>query len=118
MCIHDKRARFLLRRPQTRCGCWRHRGGGSGYSGVDGAHLAGHRELSFHLSYSFVDDGHFLIIFPVDFQFLMDLIRCCLVFGCKRIVIILSYSSNMAADGIGGEASGAIARRRQATLLV
>ena len=38
VCVRDTRARFLLRRPQTRCGCWGHRG--SGYSGVDVARLA------------------------------------------------------------------------------
>ena len=49
VCVRDTRARFLLRRPQTRCGCWGHCG--SGYSGVAVARLAVHRELSFHFCF-------------------------------------------------------------------
>ena len=49
VCVRDKRAPFLLRRPQTRCGCWVHRG--SGYSGVDVARLAVGRELSVHFRF-------------------------------------------------------------------
>ena len=36
---------------------------------------------------SFADDGHFLIIVPDDFRFLLDLIRCRLKFELKQIII-------------------------------
>ena len=49
---------------------------GSGFSGVDVARLAFRRELSFHFRFSFADDCHFLIIVPIDFRFLPDLIHC------------------------------------------
>ena len=61
-------------------------------------------------AFSLADDSHFLSIVP--------LIRCHPTFEFKPIIIILSCSSNMVAEGIGGQASGAIARRRQVTLLV
>ena len=69
-------------------------------------------------AFSFVDDRHFLIIVLIDFRFIRDLIRCRLTFEFKPIVIILSCSSNMVAEGIGSQASGVVARRRRATLLV
>ena len=65
-----------------------------------------------------MDNRHFLIIVPVDFRVLPDLIRCRLMFEIEPIIIILSCSSNMVAEGIGGQASGTVARRRRATLLV
>ena len=49
VCVRDTRARFLLRRPQTRCGGWGHQG--SGYSGVDSSRLAVGRELSVHFRF-------------------------------------------------------------------
>ena len=49
-------------------------------------------------AFSFADDGHFLIIIPLDFRFLPDLIRCCLTFEFKLIITILDCSSN---KGIG-----------------
>ena len=60
--------------------------------------------------FSMADKRHFLIISP--------LIRCRPTFKIKLMIIILSCSSNKVAEGIGGQASGAVARRRQATLLV
>ena len=69
-------------------------------------------------AYSFADDGHFLIIVPIGFRFLLDLIRCPPTFEFKPIIIILNRSHNVVAVGIGGQASGAVARRRRATLLV
>ena len=69
-------------------------------------------------AFSFTDDCHFLIIVTIDFQFLLDLIRCCPTLEFKPIIIILSCSSNMVAEGIRGQVSGAVAHRRQATLLV
>ena len=69
-------------------------------------------------AFSFADGGHFLIIIPIDFQLLLDLIRCRPTFEFKPIFIILNGSSNVVAEGIGGQASGAVARRRRATLLV
>ena len=58
-------------------------------------------------AFSFADAGHFLIIVLIDFQFIRDLIRC-------RFIIILSCSSNMVAEGIGGKVSGAVACWRRA----
>ena len=69
-------------------------------------------------AFSFVDNRHFLIIVSVDFQFLRDLICWHPTFEFKLIMIILSCSSNMVAEGIGGQASGAVACQRRATLLV
>ena len=46
-------------------------------------------------AFSFVDDGHFLIIVLIHFQFLPDLIRCRLTFKFKLIITILNCSSNM-----------------------
>ena len=104
VCVRYAHTHFLLHCPQTRCGCWGHRG--SGYSGVDSAHLAIRRELSVHFRFSFTDDRLFLIIVPVDFRFLTDLIGCRPTVEFKRIIINLSYSSNMAAEGIGRQAPG------------
>ena len=70
------------------------------------------------LPLSDANDRHFLIIVLIDFRFIRDLIRCRLKFDFKPIVNILSCSSNMVAEGIGRQASGAVARRRRATLLV
>ena len=67
-------------------------------------------------AFSFTDNCHFLIIVPIDF--LQDLIGHRPTFEFKPIIIILSPSRNMVAEGIGGQASGVVARRRQATLLV
>ena len=76
-------------------------------------------------AFSFAGGRHFLIIVPDDFRFLPDLISCRPTFKFKPIIItpaiilfLASCSSNMVAEGIGGQASGAVARRRQATLLV
>ena len=51
-------------------------------------------------SFSFVDERHFLIIIPVDFQILSDLI------GCSSTVMIFScISSNMVTEGTGRRSS-------------
>ena len=68
-------------------------------------------------TFSFTDDRHFLVIIPVYFRFFPDLICCRPTFEFKPI-IILNCSSNMVAEGIRGQASGPVARRRRATLLV
>ena len=49
-------------------------------------------------AFSFADDGHFLIIVPLDFRFLSDLIRSRLTFEFILIITILNCSSN---KGIG-----------------
>ena len=92
----------------------------SGYSGVDVTRRAVRRECYPSISaVSFADDGHFLIIVPVDFRLLSDLIRCRPMFEFNPIIHnFWSCSSNMAAEGIGEQALGAVARRRRATLLV
>ena len=70
-------------------------------------------------TFLFAGDCHFLTIVPVDFEFLPDLIGCRPTFEFKLTIIIFGCtSSNMVAEGIGGQASGDVARRRQATLLV
>ena len=69
-------------------------------------------------AFSFADDRHFLIIVPADFWFLLDLIGSHPTFKLKLIIIILSCNSSMVVEGIGGQASGAVACQRWATLLV
>ena len=115
MCVRDTRTRFLLRHPQTCFDCWGHRG--SGYSGVDVTRFAYDRELSVHFCFFLRRRPPFLIIVPIDFWFLPNLIHYCPTFEFKPI-IILSCSSNMVAEGIGGQTSDIVARRRWATLLV
>ena len=69
-------------------------------------------------TFSFTAVRHFLIIVQVKFCF-SDLIDCHSAVKFKSIIIIFSCtSSNMVAEGIGGQASSAVARRRRATLLV
>ena len=41
-------------------------------------------------AFSFADDGHFLIIVPIDFRLLPDLIRHRPMFEFKPIIVILS----------------------------
>ena len=53
-------------------------------------------------AFSFVDERHFLNIVLIDFRFLPDLIRYCPTFEFKTIIISLSCSHNMVAEGIGG----------------
>ena len=60
-------------------------------------------------AFSFANDRHFLIIVLIDFLILPDLIRRRPTVKFKLITIILSSSSNMIAEGIGGQASGAVA---------
>ena len=55
-----------------------------------------------------MDDGHFLIIVPIGTCFLPDL---------KPIITIVNCSSNMVAEGIGGQALGTVARQRQLVIL-
>ena len=59
-------------------------------------------------TFSFVDDHHFLVMVSIDFQFLLDLIGSRSTIEFKLIIIIkLIYScasSNMVAEGIGGQA--------------
>ena len=46
-------------------------------------------------AFSCADNGHFLIIVLIDFQFIRHLIRCSLTFEFKPIIFILSCSSNI-----------------------
>ena len=46
-------------------------------------------------AFSCADNGHFLIIVLIDFQFIRHLIRCRLTFKFKPIIFILSCSSNI-----------------------
>ena len=116
VCVRDTRTRFLLHRRQTCCGCCGHRG--SGYSRVGVARLVVRRELSVHFRFFLCGDCHFLIIIPNDFQFLPDLIRCRSTVEFNPIIILLHCSSNMVTEGIRGQVLDAVARRRQASLLV
>ena len=49
LCVHNTRVCYLLRHPQTCCGCWGH--WGSGYSRVDSTHLVIRKELSVHFRF-------------------------------------------------------------------
>ena len=100
-------------------------GGTGGYSGVDGTCLAVRRELSFHFHFFLCGRLTFSNYRPSDFCFLLNLISCRPTFECTPIIItpatiliLASCSSNMVAEGIEGQASGAVARQRRATLLV
>ena len=56
-------------------------------------------------TFTFMNDCHFLIIVPIDFRFLPNLIHCRPMVECKPIIIILSctISNNMLAEGIRGQ---------------
>ena len=87
---------------------------GSCFSAVDIARLAFRRGLSFHFRFSFADDCHFLIIVPIDFRSLPDLIHCHPTVKFKHIYHTSYYSifsqhktscsSNVVAEGIGAQA--------------
>ena len=52
-------------------------------------------------TFSLADDSHFLIIVPIDFRVLPNLICCRPTFKFKPMIIIFNCSSNMVAEGIG-----------------
>ena len=104
-----------MRTPQTRFGCWGT--GGQVIAGLTAPVLRFVESYPSTSAFSFADDRHFLVNVPVDFRFL-PVIRCRPTFEFKLIIIILSCSSNVVAEGIGGQALGAVARRRRASLLV
>ena len=116
MCVCNTSMRFQVRRCQTRCGCWEHRG--SGYSGVDGTRLVVGRELSVYFRFFLRRRRPFFNYLSRLHPVSPDLICSRPTFEFKPIITILSCSSNIVAEGIGGQASDAIARRRWATLLV
>ena len=97
VCVCDMRVRFLLNRPQTRCGCW-----GQVIAGLTSPVLQFAESYSSISAFSFADNGHYLIIIPINFRLLQDLIRRQPTFEFKPIFIILSCSSNIVAKSIGG----------------
>ena len=104
VCVHDKRARFLLRRPQTRCGCWGHRGSGNG--GVDGTRLAVHRELSVHFRSFLRGRPPFSNYHSPRLSVFTGLDSLLLTFEFKPIIIILSCSYNMVAGSRSSPKAG------------
>ena len=53
-------------------------------------------------AFSFVDEGHFLIIVSLDFRFLPDLIRCRLTFEFKLIITIFADDMVVMAESVEG----------------
>ena len=113
MRVRYARTFFLLYCRQTRRGT-----GGQVIAELTAPVLRFIESFSSISAFFFADNSHFLIIVPIDFWLLPDLIRCHVTLKFKPIIIILSCSSNMVAEGIRGLVSGAVAHRRQATRLV